>query len=132
MNNVTQIGRAVLGGLLLVLGTALLVLPGPGLLLVLAGLVLLSTVFPRLGRYVGPVRMRAMKAAEDSVSSPWRLAGSVLVGVALVAAGLVWGLLPDLPFGGWPTGSSLILSGGVVFALLVYSGRRVRRRGDAR
>jgi hypothetical protein len=46
------------------------VLPGPGLLLVLAGLIVLAAEFPALERYVDPVRDPAMKAAEDSVSSP--------------------------------------------------------------
>ena len=123
---------AVAGTVLLVVGVALLVLPGPGLLLVVAGLALLSKVFPRLERHVAPVRARAVKAARDSVSSPWRIAGSVLAGCALIAAGLVWGLVPALPFGGWQTGSSIIASGIILFALLGYSYRSVRRQDDDR
>lgn len=130
MRNVKVLAHAVAGVAVLGLGIALLVLPGPGLLLVLGGLVLLSTAFPRLERYVEPVRSRAIRTAEDSVRSPWRLAGSVLAGLALVGAGLVWGLTPDLPFGGWPTGSSLILSGLVLFALLGYSYQQVTGRRD--
>lgn len=126
--NVKLLVRGLLGGTLLVLGIALLVLPGPGLLLVLAGLILLSSVFPRLERYVGPVRTRAMQAAEESVSSRWRIAGSVLAGLALMAAGVVWGLVRDLPFSGWYTGASLIVSGILLLTLLVYSYRRVRAR----
>lgn len=125
---VKSLAQGVAGGVLLVVGVALLVLPGPGLLLVLAGLILLSNVFPRLERHVGPVRARAMQAAEASVSCWWRLAGSVLVGSALIAGGLVWGLVPGLPFGGWATGSSIILSGIVLLALLIYSRRRAGRR----
>jgi Putative transmembrane protein (PGPGW) len=125
------LAQAVIGGLLLVLGLALLVLPGPGLLLVLGGLILLSNAFPRLGRYVGPVRARAMKAAEVSVSSGWRIAGSAVAGFGLIAAGIVWGLVPGLPFSGWQTGSSIILSGIVLFALLIYSHRRVNGHRDS-
>lgn len=132
MRNVKLLLHAVVGGLLLALGVVLLFLPGPGLLVVLAGLILLSTAFPRLERYVEPVRARAMKTAEDSVSSPWRVAASVLTGAALIAAGLVWGLVRGLPFGGWHTGSSVILSGVIVLALLVYTERRVRARRDRR
>lgn len=119
------------GGVLLVVGAALLILPGPGLLLVLSGLILLSRAFPRLERYVGPVRARAMKAAEDSVSSGWRIAGSILAGLALLAAGCVWGLVPGLPFGGWQTGSSIIVSGIVLLVLLGYSRRQVERRRNS-
>lgn len=120
------------GGAVLLVGIVLLVLPGPGLLLVLGGLLILANEFPAVEKYVDPVRDRAMKAAEDSVSSPLRITGSVLAGVALLAAGVVWGLFPALPLGGWATGSSLILSGVVLLALLAYSYRRVQaRRADA-
>jgi hypothetical protein len=114
---------------LLLAGIALLVLPGPGLLLVLAGLVVLGNEFPAVEKYIDPVQDRAMKAAEDSVSSPLRLTGSILAGLALMGAGVAWGLLGDrVPLGGWPTGSSLILSGLILLGLLVYSYRRVQRR----
>jgi hypothetical protein len=122
----------VAGVVLLVVGVALLVLPGPGLLLVLAGLLLLASEFPALERYVDPVRERAMKAAEDSVSSPLRIAGSVLAGLALLAAGIVWGTVKSLPFAGWSTGSSLILSSVILFALLIWSYRRVKSRRESR
>lgn len=127
-----KVGVVVAGGALLVVGVLLLVLPGPGLLLVLAGLVVLASEFPALERYVDPVRDRAMKAAEDSVASPPRLAGSVLAGLLLIAAGVVWGLVESLPFGGWSTGSSLVLSGLVLLGLLVWSYRRVRAKAGGR
>ncbi|MFE2050545.1 PGPGW domain-containing protein [Streptomyces sp. NPDC059459] len=133
--SVDSIRRAALGSLgavLVVVGVALLVLPGPGLLLVFAGVVLLSRAVPALDRFVAPVRRQAMRAAEESVSSRWRVAGSVLAGLCLVGAGLAWGLLSWLPFSGWGTGASLIFSGFVLFALLLWSHRRVRaaRRDD--
>ena len=116
------------GGLLVVIGIVLLVLPGPGLLLVLGGLLVLSTEFPAVDKYIDPIQHRAMDAMEQSVSSPLRLAGSILAGVALIAAGVLWGLVKTLPLGGWPTGSSLILSGVVLLGLLAYSYRRVREK----
>ena len=101
----------IAGGLLLVVGVALLVLPGPGLLLVLAGLLVLANGFPKAQKFVAPVEKRAMQAAEESVSSPLRMVFSIGTGVALMAAGVVWWVVPGLPLGGWPTGCSLILSG---------------------
>ncbi len=126
-NQVKHATLAVAGAVVLLAGIALLVLPGPGLLLVLAGLWMLAFQFPRLERYLDPVRDRAMKGMEESVSSPWRIAGAVLCGLALIAAGIAWGLrLFDwLPFPGWSTGSSLILSGVILLALLVWSYRKV-------
>lgn len=117
---------AVAGGTLLVVGVILLVLPGPGLLLVLAGLLTLASEFPTLERHVDPVRARAMRAAEDSVSSILRIAASVTAGLLLIAGGIVWGIKQSLPLGGWSTGASLIVSGLVLLGLLVWSYRRVR------
>ncbi|MFF0147356.1 putative transmembrane protein PGPGW [Amycolatopsis sulphurea] len=128
--SVKQVIAAVAGGLLVIVGVVLLVLPGPGLLLVLAGLVVLASQFPALERFVDPVRRRAMKAAEESVASPLRIAGSVLAGLALIAAGIVWGTVRSLPFSSWSTGTSLILSGLIIFALLIWSYRRVQARQE--
>ena len=118
----------LIGGALVLVGIVLLVLPGPGLLLVLGGLLVLSTEFPAVDRYIDPIQHRAMRAAEESVSSPLRLTCSVLAGLALIAAGVVWGLVKTLPLGGWPTGSSLILSGLVLLGLLLFSYERAERK----
>jgi hypothetical protein len=88
----------------------------------------LSSEFPAVNKYIGPIQHKAMEAMEQTVSSPLRLAGSILVGAALIAAGVLWGLVKTLPLGGWPTGSSLILSGLVAWGLLVYSYWRVRNK----
>ncbi|MFA1546861.1 PGPGW domain-containing protein [Actinomadura chokoriensis] len=114
------------GGLVLLAGIALLILPGPGMLLVLAGLLILAREFPAVDRYVEPVRDRAIQAAEESVRSWWRLTGSILTGLALIGAGVAWGLVEELPFSGWSTGSGLILSGFILFGLLYWSHRRVK------
>lgn len=127
-----RIGAALAGGLLVVAGLAMLVLPGPGLLVVLAGLLVLSSEFPAVERLVEPVRSRAMQAAEQSVATPVRLAGSTVFGCALVAAGAVWIYDPGVPLGGASVGTGLIISGLAVLALLVYSYRQVRGRSGAR
>ena len=135
----TGLARRVLvtvaGGALCVVGIALLVLPGPGLLLVLAGLVLLANEYPWARRMTGPVRRRATQTAAQSVASPVRTSATGLCGLTLIGAGLAWILVPALPLGGVAAGSSLIVSGIVVLVLLSYSYRRFRRgsnrpRGD--
>lgn len=123
-----RVSVGVLGAALLAVGVVMLVLPGPGLLLVLAGLLVLASEFPALERHVDPVRDRALKAAEDSVATPFRIVWSVTAGLSLIAAGVAWALIPGLPLGGWSSGSSLILSGVVLLALLAWSYRRVRNR----
>jgi len=122
-----RVACAVAGSVLVIVGVVLLVLPGPGLLLVLGGLLVLAHGFPAVERFVDPVQDRAMKAAEESVSSPLRIVFSVGTGLVLIAAGVVWGLRPTLPLGGWATGASLILSGIILLALLVVSYRRVEQ-----
>lgn len=117
----------VVGVGLCLTGIVLLVLPGPGLLLVLAGLVVLAQEYPWARRLTEPVRVRALRAAEQSVSTRPRIAGSVLCGVALLAAGVVALVARSLPFTGPATGTGLIVSGIALLALLGYSHRRVRR-----
>jgi hypothetical protein len=64
-----KVGAGVVGGVLLIAGVALLVLPGPGLLLVLAGLLVLASAFPAAQRFVAdrqqpdPVRKHPAGAA---------------------------------------------------------------------
>lgn len=130
-NHVKRVTIAIVGGIVVLIGIALLVLPGPGLLVVLAGLLILASEFPTLERYVDPLRDRAMKAAEDSVSTPFRIVWSILAGLGLIGAGIAWGLIPWLPLHGWSTGSSLILSGLILYALLIWSYRKVKARREA-
>ncbi|WP_433868551.1 PGPGW domain-containing protein [Saccharopolyspora sp. CA-218241] len=131
-NPLRRVVLTVVGSVLVLAGVALLVLPGPGLLLVLAGLITLAETFPALERYIEPVRRRALKAAEDSVATPPRIAGSVLAGLALIGAGIVWGVVPQVPLAGWSTCASLILSGLALLGLLYYSHRRVRAASKGR
>nr|WP_305000322.1 PGPGW domain-containing protein [Kitasatospora sp. SolWspMP-SS2h] len=122
---VARVLFAVVGAVLIVVGVVLLVLPGPGMLLLLAGMVLVARAVPAFARFVEPVRVKAMQGVEASVASGWRIAGSVLAGLGLIAAGVVAGLVPSLPLAGWATGSSLILSGLILLGLLAWSYRRV-------
>ncbi|MDX6298563.1 MAG: hypothetical protein QOI51_2420 [Nocardioidaceae bacterium] len=129
-------GITILGWILLLLGVAAIILPGPGLLLLLLGLVVLSQEYEWAERRVEPVKKKAFDVARQGVSSYPRIAGSALMAAALVAAGVLWGLDPPipivgplgprLPFSGWTTGSSIIVSGLIAMALLVYSIKRFR------
>ena len=126
-----QVLVSVAGGVLVLVGAALMVLPGPGLILVFAGVVVLASEFHWAKRLQEPVRYRAMQAAEVSVATPLRIAWSVLCGLGLIALGIIWMAVPSLPFSGVGTGASLIVSGILLLALLVYSYRRVRGRNGA-
>lgn len=124
-------GRTVLGWLLTIVGIVALVLPGPGLLLTLAGVALLSQEYEWAERRVEPLKQRAYAVARAGASTYWRIAASGALALALIAAGVVWGLDPvvptvwflgrHLPLSGWTTGSSVILSGLVALGVLAYS-----------
>jgi Putative transmembrane protein (PGPGW) len=126
--HVRRAGIVMVGGLLVVAGVVLLVLPGPGLLVVLAGLIVLAREFPAVERHVEPVRSRAMQAAAESVATRPRLAASTFFGCCLVVAGVVWIYDPGVPLGGAGVGVGLVVSGLAVLALLAYSYRRSHGR----
>lgn len=131
-------GVTILGWILVLLGLGALVLPGPGLLLLLLGLIVLSQEYDWAERRVDPVKDKAFEVARQGVSSYPRIVLSALGALAVVAVGIFWGIDPpipttgpigpDLPFGGWATGSSIIASGLIALGLLVYSIKRFRVR----
>lgn len=129
---VKSIATQVLGWILVVAGIAALVLPGPGLLALFAGLALLATQYSWAERRLAPVKKAALNSARHSVQSAPRILMSALLVLGLVVAGLVWGLRPDAPYwwpvadrwwlaGGWGTGATLIGSGIIAGAMVVYS-----------
>lgn len=126
-----------LGWLLIAAGIAALVLPGPGLLLILAGLAVLSQHYDWAARRLDPVKKRALEAAADGVQTWPRILMSASGVAFLLAVGVVWGLHPGAPGwwplpdrwwlpGGWGTGASLIVSGLIAAATIVYSYRHFR------
>jgi hypothetical protein len=130
-------GAQLVGWVLVVLGLLALILPGPGLLLLFAGLAILSQQFTWAERRVEPVKGAAFRTAADSVRTWPRILATVVGGGLLAGLGVVWGVRPPVPdvwplrdswwlAGGWATGSSLIISGLCVWALLVYSVQRFR------
>ena len=124
-----------LGWLLLVLGIAALVLPGPGLLGVFAGLALLSQQYDWAERRTEPVKLRALKAAAEGVETWPRIVLSLLGVVALAACGVLWIMSPDVPEwwpidefwwlpGGLATGLTQAASAVIAAVLIGYSYRR--------
>jgi uncharacterized protein (TIGR02611 family) len=126
----------VLGWVLTVAGIGLLALPGPGMLTLVAGLAILSQEYEWAERRLHPVKEKAFQAAAAGVETWPRIIMSTLGALALVAAGIVWWVSPTipefwifgpkLPFAGWGSGLSIVLSGIVAIGLLVYSIRRFR------
>lgn len=110
-----------IGWVLVLAGIAMLFLPGPGLLGLLAGLVVLSNSYPFARRLTHPVSVMAHRAARESVEAWWRIALSIAGGAALFACGIAWILLPWLPFSGLGTGIPLMISAMIAWGLIIYS-----------
>ncbi len=133
-------GLEILGWVLVVGGLAALILPGPGLLALFAGLAVLSQQYEWAERRLEPVKERALKAAAEGVETWPRIVASVAGSLLIVAIGVVWWIGPMAPswwpvsenwwlLGGWGTGTTLILSGIVALALVVYSFNNFRDPG---
>ena len=121
-----------LGWILVVVGIAALVLPGPGLLALFAGVALLATQYEWAERRVEPVKKKAMQAAADSVKTWPRIVMSAAGVCWLIALGIYWGIGPAAPswwplddkwwlMGGWGAGGTLVGSGIIAGAMVVYS-----------
>ncbi len=136
---VRRTGIEVVGWTLVVLGVAALVLPGPGLLMLAAGLAVLSQQYHWARRYLTPLKQNAYHAAALGVKTIPRIAVSCASALVIMSLGVVWILQPGVPawwfladrwwlFGGAGTGISLIVSSIIALVLIVYSVRRFRGR----
>ena len=125
----------VVGWVLVLAGIAALILPGPGLLLLAAGLFVLSQQYEWAERRVDPILDRALIGAATGVESLWKVALSVLFAVGLGACGVLWIASPPAPDwwpfseslwlpGGIPTGITQIASAVVALGLIVWSYHR--------
>jgi archaellum biogenesis protein FlaJ (TadC family) len=115
---------AVLGGLLTLSGVALLVLPGPGFVLVAAGLAVLATRFSWARKPLDYAKEKAQEGVEEVGRSPWRAAGAVLAALALIALGVLTLVGVDLPLMSTLTAIVLILSGLFLVGTVVFARRQ--------
>lgn len=129
----------ILGWVLVLVGLAALVLPGPGLLALFAGLALLANRYTWAEKRLAPVKKAALKAARDSVATTPRIISSVGGVLVLIGLGIIWGLQPSVPswwpltdslwlVGGWGAGGTLIGSGIIAGSMIVYSYMYLRRK----
>jgi drug/metabolite transporter (DMT)-like permease len=117
---------AVLGGLLTLAGIALLVLPGPGFVLVAAGLAVLATRFSWAKKPLDYARDKAEQGIEEVGKSPLRAAGAALAALVLVALGVLALAGVDLPFVNAVSAVVLIISGLFLIGTIFYARRQER------
>lgn len=141
----TSLARRVLvegaGWVLVLVGIAALVLPGPGLLALFAGLAILSQQYDWAEKRVRPVQRAAFKTAADSVQTWPRIAVSLLGVAWLAAMGVLW-IVDPAPPGWWPlderwwllgglgTGVTLVASALLALGIIAYSFVKFRGTED--
>jgi uncharacterized protein (TIGR02611 family) len=139
---VKRIGLEILGWTLLVVGLIAIPLPGPGLLMMAGGIILLSQQYEWAERRVEPIKREALRGAANSVETwPRIIAASTMVAL-IVAAGVLWFVGPEAP-GWWPVSDRWWLPGGkatsisqffsatLAIGLLVWSYRKYHGNPEA-
>ncbi|MGH3457445.1 PGPGW domain-containing protein [Aeromicrobium sp.] len=137
-------GSEFLGWTLVVIGIPMMPLPGPGTIVLVAGIALLAPHYAWARRILDPLRVRAIAAAKYGVATLPRIVVSALGGLWLFALGVVWwispniprfevlgfGFGPELPAHGWGTGVGLMASAVAAWSLLAYSVHRWRPENE--
>lgn len=128
-------GSEIIGWILTVAGIILIPAPGPGTLVLVAGISLLARNYVWAQKLLDPLERRATEAAKFGVATWPRIFLSFLGGVWLAALGVIWwigpdipeftvlgvGFGPELPASGWATALGLWASAIAAWGLLAYS-----------
>ncbi len=123
-----KIGVTVLGIALLATGIAMMVLPGPGLIVIVLGLLVLSQEFEWAEKRLDQARDKALDAAHKTAASKPQTAFALLSSLAIMGAGVFMGLNKTLPGHGWFTGGTLIASGIAAMATVLWSVQDLKKR----
>lgn len=138
-------GSEVLGWILIPLGIVLMPAPGPGTLVLVAGVALLAPHHAWAQRILEPLQRQAIEAAKYGVATWPRITLSALGGLWLFFLGILWwtapviptfevlgvGFGPELPAAGWGTALGLMASAVAAWGLLIYSIVRWREPSPA-
>ncbi len=117
---------AVLGVALLLVGIALLVLPGPGFLLIAAALALLATQFDWAKRPLDYAWDKAQVGIDEVGRSKFRTVLSILSALVLVTIGVLDLVGVSVPWVNTLTAAMLILSGLILVGTIAYALRRAK------
>ena len=115
----------------LAIGAVLLVLPGPGLLLIVVGLAILATEYVWARRLMVRAKKEAKRVQEAAVASRLRTGGSLAFASGLVGLGFTMVIVDDLA---WPifvaffdklwgpvTGGVLMLTGSILITTTIIT-----------
>ncbi|MDP9445089.1 MAG: PGPGW domain-containing protein [Actinomycetota bacterium] len=121
MGIVKRFAVTLLGVALLAAGATLMVLPGPGILLIVAGLAVLASEYVWAQRLLSRARKQAVQVQQQAVASRSRTAGSVLFALGMVALGVTMLVVDDVS---WPVADDVVdrVWGAVPGAILIVTG----------
>ncbi len=128
-------GTQILGWILVPVGIIMMPAPGPGTLVLMAGIALLARRYVWAQRLLEPLERSAISAAKFGVATWPRIMFSLLGVVWLVFLGVMWwiepeipefdvlgvGFGPELPAAGWITALGIFASAIAALGLLIYS-----------
>lgn len=128
-------GSEALGWILIPIGIVMMPAPGPGTLVLVTGIALLSRHYVWAQKLLDPLERKATEAAKFGVATLPRIFVSVLGVIWLVILGVIWwikpeipefevlgvGFGPQLPAAGWATALGLWTSAIAALGLLIYS-----------
>lgn len=131
----SRTGTEVLGWILIPVGIIMMPAPGPGTLVLVTGIALLSRHYVWAQKVLDPLERKAIEAAKFGVATWPRILVSLLGVLWLVALGVIWwikpeipefeilgvGFGPQLPAAGWGTSLGLWTSAIAALGLLIYS-----------
>lgn len=121
----------ILGGALLLLGLAMMVLPGPGILVIVGGLAVLATEYVWAQRLLKRAKSQAEKVQEAAVASPVRTAGTVLFGLVLLGVGVAMIVKPDVDLPAWsPVTGGILAVTALILLVTTYLTYRAARGED--
>ena len=121
----------IVGGGLSLLGIALLPLPGPGFVVIVAGLAVLATEYVWAQRLLKTARTKAEQAQEAAVASPARTAATVLFGIGMLALGLAMVFFSDLDIPFWsPVTGGILAVTALILLVTTYLTVRAARGED--
>ena len=125
---VKRFAVTIVGVALLALGLAMMVLPGPGILVIVAGLAVLATEYVWARRLLVRAKKEASKAQAAAVASPARLGATVVFGVVLLGLGVAMVVKKDLdlPFWSPVTGGILAVTALILLATTYISYRTAK------
>jgi hypothetical protein len=122
----TVVGLTVLG-----VGIAMLALPGPGFLIIALGFFILSLEYEWARRRFEQARKKAADLADQAAGNVWSTIFTLVFGIGMVAAGVAWIVVDTLPGSSPWSGGSLIFSGLVVLATIIFSLWQARQAREA-